>query len=109
MTYKSLNTKLSAGDVIAVAYSNKFYLAIFKRYGKAVNNCHFYLCNYMVRLADILEQNPETLSQYGKIKVGFINTDAQDRVIKININDLDAVEGPKVQKAINFLRKTNNI
>lgn len=96
--YKPSSVPLVPGDLIAVAYTNRFMLAVFVRYG-GQGNTHYYPIEWMGENADRLEAEPDNRFP----TVWFINTDADQRVVKIteeSLTDKQKVLADKTRKLL---------
>jgi hypothetical protein len=87
---KTLTGELYTGDVIAIAYSNCFYLGIYL--GRGQNNSLQY---YGLSHADYLLDNYKKGKRVFKL---HINSVGENRVIKINYNDLNDEQKVKCSK-----------
>lgn len=109
LVYKHLEIPLEKGDIIAVAYSNKFYLGIFKKYGDLGNVQYFPL----TAIIHLLEERSDIVSELRKklrnVPVSFINTRAPGRVIKMTKDNLSEQEYYEAARAIEFLKEIKHI
>lgn len=99
MKYKPLTaTPLESGDIIAVAYQDRFLVGIFRSYGAAGNVQYF----YSDRFKDGNELE-DALKQYKRLYVCYINTDADGRVIKLSKESFSEQEWKKLDEIRHIL------
>lgn len=99
MKYKALTaTPLESGDIIAVAYQDRFLIGIFRSYGKAGNTQYFHATNFK----DAAELE-DYLKQYKRVYVCYINTNADGRVIKLSKESFSEQEWKKLDEIRHIL------
>lgn len=100
MNYAPANAQLKTGDLIAVAYSNYFQIAIFRDYGK-VGNVRFWFPYHIIGRDEEYEKWGGTF----KLFVSHINSDAGNRVFRITEDNLDANKLQDIEKCYQILIK----
>lgn len=100
--YKKSSVPLEPGDLIAVAYTNTFMLAVFVRYG-GQGNVHYYPIKYLGTHANELEKSDNFPN------VWYINTNADQRVVKITEESLTDEQKEWADKTRKLLVKKGKI
>lgn len=92
---------LYSGDVIGVAYTNTFQVAIFRGYGSA-GNTQFYPISWFESIVRITQQGR-------KMPVAYINTNPDGRVVKLTQAAFTDDSWKEIEQFRDFLLKNNYI
>lgn len=96
-----LSKSLKTGDLIGIAYTNIIWLAF---YCDSPNGNHFW-DSWGIVHAD--KKVKEGLSKHFNPRKGYINTNADKRIVKINFEDVDPSHNQysDIKTAIDILRE----